>query len=180
MRLPVALAALFLTLALSSCGNQGSPTEAPPKVAMSKAEVRSLEEPKVIPPDGPPPRKLVIRDIHKGSGVVVEPRDQVLVHYAAVNYRTGEVFETTWAENAYPRRLPLEDLIKGWQLGLPGMRVGGRRELIIPSRLAYETGALIYVVDVLEAKPNSRPVDARGLSDYPKALQPGRSYVALS
>jgi FKBP-type peptidyl-prolyl cis-trans isomerase len=112
---------------------------------------RAKEEPEIRVPNGPPPTKVVINELREGSGEEVKAGDEILVDYVGVNYRTGEKFESTWAGND-PSSFTLGtgEVIKGWDVGLKGMKVGGRRELIIPSSLAYKTGTLIYVIDLVE------------------------------
>lgn len=107
-------------------------------------------KPRIRVPNGPPPKKLVVKDLIKGTGPAVGADDEIVVNYIAVNYKTGEEFETTYGDR--PSTFPIDEVIKGWEIGLKGMKVGGRRELIIPSKLGYGTGALIYVVDLLEIK----------------------------
>ena len=86
------------------------------------------------------------------------PGGQVTVHYVGVDYETGEQFDASW-DRGEPIAFPLRGLIQGWQEGIPGMRVGGRRQLIIPPELAYGTSGghrlsgrtLIFVIDLLDA-----------------------------
>lgn len=141
-----------LCLVLAACGGgestgQGQPAR--PKTAMSKSEVAALSEPKVNPPSTPPPKDLVVRDLREGSGVRAKPEDTIVVDDVGVSYGSGEEFETTWGEGGRPSRLPLYEVIEGWEEGLPGMKVGGRRELIVPSKMAYGKGPVIYVIDLL-------------------------------
>ena len=116
-------------------------------------EERKEREPKVRVPNGPPPKQLVVRNLREGSGAEVKPGDDIAVDYVGVNYKTGKKFESTW-ERPEPGTFTLSsgELIKGWLDGLKGMKVGGRRELIIPSKLAYKTGPLIYVIDLVSVK----------------------------
>jgi peptidylprolyl isomerase len=115
-------------------------------------------KPKVVPPSGPPPKKLVIKDLIKGTGPAATASSTVTVQYVGVLYKGGKQFDASWNDGSgAPTSIPLSGVIKGWQQGLPGMRVGGRRELIIPSRLGYgATGrpkipgnaALVFVIDL--------------------------------
>lgn len=115
-----------------------------------------LERPFVELPEGDPPTELEIRDIKVGDGAEATPGANVKVHYVGVDFGSGEEFDSSWLRGE-PIEFPLKGLIAGWQEGIPGMRVGGRRELIIPPRLAYgETGhhplagsTLIFVIDLL-------------------------------
>lgn len=106
--------------------------------------------PRIRVPNGPPPKKLVVKDLIKGTGPAVGADDEIIVNDVGVNYKTGEEFETTYGDR--PSTFPIDEVIKGWEVGLKGMKVGGRRELIIPSKLGYGTGALIYVIDLLGIK----------------------------
>ncbi len=107
-------------------------------------------------PEGAAPTELQIRDITVGDGPEATPGARVTVHYVGVDFGSGEEFDSSW-QRGEPIRFPLSGLIAGWQEGIPGMRVGGRRELIIPPRLAYgEAGhhqlagcTLIFVIDLL-------------------------------
>ena len=133
---------LCATLALAGCG-EGDST----------AGTGKGEKPTVEIPKGPPPDELVVRDIQEGEGALVKDGDKISVAYVAVFYKDGKEIESSWTGKA-PEEFKMDDgvLIEGWERGIEGMRVGGRRELIVPSELAYKNGALVYVVDLLEIK----------------------------
>jgi peptidylprolyl isomerase len=110
--------------------------------------------------DGPEPTELVIRDIEIGTGAEAQPGSTVDVHYLGVDFESGEEFDSSWSRNQ-SIDFPLNNLIKGWQEGIPGMKVGGRRELICPPHLAYGPAGgghrlsgrtLIFVIDLLGVK----------------------------
>ena len=110
--------------------------------------------------DGPEPTELVIRDIEIGTGAEAQPGSTVDVHYLGVEFESGEEFDSSWSRNQ-SIDFPLNNLIKGWQEGIPGMKVGGRRELICPPQLAYGPAGgghrlsgktLIFVIDLLGVK----------------------------
>ncbi|MFZ2964153.1 MAG: FKBP-type peptidyl-prolyl cis-trans isomerase [Rhodoglobus sp.] len=110
--------------------------------------------------EGPEPAELVVRDIEVGTGAEAKPGDRVEVHYVGVDFETGEEFDSSWGRGE-SIEFPLAGLIKGWQDGIPGMKVGGRRELICPPALAYgPTGGghrlsgrtLTFVIDLLDVK----------------------------
>ena len=116
-------------------------------------------KPKVVPPSGPPPSKLVIKDLIKGTGPAATAASTVTVQYVGVLYKGGKQFDASWNDGTgQPTALPLSGVIPGWQQGIPGMKVGGRRELIIPASLGYgATGsppkipanaALVFVIDL--------------------------------
>jgi peptidylprolyl isomerase len=116
-------------------------------------------KPKVVVPSGPAPKKLVIKDLIKGTGPAATASSTVTVQYVGVLYKGGKQFDASWNDGSgQPVALPLTGVIRGWQQGIPGMRVGGRRELIIPSALAYgakgsppkipPNAALVFVIDL--------------------------------
>jgi peptidylprolyl isomerase len=106
--------------------------------------------------EGPAPETLVITDITVGDGAEAKAGDQVTVHYVGVDFETGEQFDASW-DRGEAISFPLNGLIAGWQEGIPGMRVGGRRQLVIPPALAYgESGGhrlagrtLVFVIDLM-------------------------------
>ncbi|WP_248240936.1 FKBP-type peptidyl-prolyl cis-trans isomerase [Microbacterium kunmingense] len=113
-------------------------------------------KPEIDAPAGPAPRELEIRDLIVGEGAEARPGDQVTVHYVGVEFDSGEEFDSSW-NRGESIQFPLRGLIQGWQDGIPGMRVGGRRELVIPPHLAYGEGGghflggktLIFVIDLI-------------------------------
>ncbi len=86
--------------------------------------------------EGAEPTELVIIDIEEGTGAVAETGSTVDVHYLGVDFETGEEFDSSWGRGQSVK-FPLRQLISGWQEGIPGMKVGGRRQLICPPHLAY-------------------------------------------
>lgn len=114
-------------------------------------------KPEIEFPEGPAPDELVIEDLVIGDGPEAVPGASVEVHYLGVEYDTGEEFDSSW-NRGQSIEFPLRGLIKGWQDGIPGMKVGGRRKLVIPPEQAYgPAGAghrlsgktLIFVIDLL-------------------------------
>ena len=109
--------------------------------------------------DGPPPAELLITDLVVGEGAQALPGGTVTVHYVGVDFETGEQFDASWDRGA-PATFPLNGLIAAWQDGIPGMRVGGRRQLVCPPATAYGTSGghrlsgrtLIFVIDLLEVR----------------------------
>lgn len=117
----------------------------------------NLEKPEVEFPVGPAPAELVISDIVVGDGDEAQPGATVDVHYVGVEYDSGEEFDSSWGRGESVE-FPLDRLIPGWQEGIPGMKVGGRRRLTVPPTLAYgPAGAghrlsgktLVFVIDLL-------------------------------
>jgi peptidylprolyl isomerase len=116
------------------------------------------EKPEVDFPGGEPPSELEVHDVTVGDGAQAEAGDEVLVHYVGVDFETGEEFDSSW-NRGEPIRFPLRGLIQGWQDGIPGMRVGGRRQLVCPPHLAYGPAGgghrlsgrtLVFVIDLLD------------------------------
>ncbi|MFI9274198.1 FKBP-type peptidyl-prolyl cis-trans isomerase [Kitasatospora sp. NPDC052896] len=118
------------------------------------------KKPEIDFPGGEAPADLQIRDIEVGTGEEAKPGQLVKVHYVGVTFETGEEFDASWNRGT-PFQFPLGAgrVIKGWDEGVVGMKVGGRRELIIPAHKAYGNqspsplipagSTLIFVVDLL-------------------------------
>jgi peptidylprolyl isomerase len=166
---PLALLALVAALGVTACGDdeakegEGSaqttgrqpqtstPAGGGPKDTSTK--------PAIEKPTGSPPRRLERRDIVKGKGARAMPGDNVTVHYVGVSFSTGEQFDASWdTGQPFSFRLGAGEVIPGWDRGVAGMRVGGRRRLVIPPELAYgaqgsppaiaPNETLIFVIDL--------------------------------
>jgi peptidylprolyl isomerase len=103
------------------------------------------------------PDVLTIKEVVVGDGAEAPAGSTVRVHYLGVDYETGEEFDSSWRRNQ-AIEFPLARLIKGWQEGIPGMKVGGRRTLICPPEYAYgpvggghqlSGRTLVFVIDLL-------------------------------
>ncbi|RIJ76811.1 FKBP-type peptidyl-prolyl cis-trans isomerase [Nakamurella silvestris] len=114
-------------------------------------------KPEIDAPTGPAPAELEITDITVGDGAEAKASSTVDVHYLGVEYDSGEEFDSSWSR-AQSINFPLRQLIAGWQVGIPGMKVGGRRKLVIPPAQAYGPAGgghplsgktLIFVIDLL-------------------------------
>ena len=150
--------ALCVALAIAGCGGGGSSTSTSSGAAAG-ATVPKRTKPKVEAPKGPPPKKLVVKNLITGTGRVAETGDFVTVQYVGVDYKTGKQFDASWDRGQpFPFQLGAGQVIPGWDKGVVGMRVGGRRELIIPPNLAYgpqgqppaikPNSTLIFVIDL--------------------------------
>jgi peptidylprolyl isomerase len=119
-----------------------------------------IDRPEIDFPGGEPPAELQITDIWEGDGGEAGSGDMVKVHYVGVSYSTGEEFDASWNRgDPLQFQLGAGHVIAGWDQGLRGMKVGGRRQLVIPPGLAYgDRGAgqaiapgetLIFVCDLV-------------------------------
>ncbi len=115
------------------------------------------EQPEVERPEGPAPTDLDILDIVVGTGAEAVPGARVIVHYVGVEYDTGEQFDSSW-DRGETIEFPLSGLIQGWQDGIPGLKVGGRRQPTIPPEQAYGAAGgghrlsgktLVFIIDLL-------------------------------
>jgi peptidylprolyl isomerase len=165
----LAVAVLAFAVAVAGCGSSGSTTTAdipagpaptappPPKASSNLKDTKS--KPIIPKPTGAPPTKLVVRDIVQGKGKPAKSGDQLSMQYVGVTFADGQEFDNSW-DKGTPFQLQLGKgmVIKGWDQGLVGIKPGGRRELIIPSKLAYgpagrppipPNAALVFIVDAL-------------------------------
>jgi len=117
----------------------------------TKPEIEFIEGP------GPAAGELWVTEVEEGMGAEAKPGDRVDVHYVGVDFESGEEFDSSWSRGE-SIQFPLAGLIRGWQEGIPGMKVGGRRQLVIPPDLAYGPAGsghrlggrtLVFVIDLL-------------------------------
>jgi peptidylprolyl isomerase len=122
----------------------------------------SVDKPEIDFPEGAPPKDLEITDIWEGDGKVAATGDTIEVHYVGVSFSSGEEFDASWSRGEPLRfKLGIGQVISGWDQGVQGMKVGGRRKLVIPPHLGYGSrGAgnsikpgetLIFVCDLVSA-----------------------------
>jgi peptidylprolyl isomerase len=123
----------------------------------------SDSKPTVAPPAGDPPGDLVVDDLETGTGDEAQAGHNVDVHYVGVAWSTGDQFDASWDRGqTFSFRLGGGQVIAGWDQGVQGMRVGGRRQLTIPPHLGYGArGAggvikpnetLVFVVDLVAVR----------------------------
>lgn len=180
-----ALSALAVVLTLAACGSGGSSTitvgnqnpadnkligasekssekssEASKKTATTPTSGPLSKEPTVTPPSGAAPKKLEIKDLIAGTGAEAKAGQTVTVNYVGVLFKGGKEFDASWKRHEpFSFTLGAGQVIKGWDQGVAGMKVGGRRELVIPSELAYgpkgspptipPNAPLVFVIDLL-------------------------------
>jgi len=134
---------------------------APSKPCVAVADPLPAGAPNVPVKIGPPPTQLVSEDLKAGTGATVNKTDTVTANYIGVSCSTGKIFDSSYSRGA-PTPFPLSNVIKGWQDGIPGMKVGGQRLLGIPADQAYGAEgrpptigpdeALWFVVEVTDTK----------------------------
>ena len=162
MKPSILIFAVCLALGLAACGDDSTTgsTEAATSAAESPASAEKTK-PTVMVPKGAPPKALEIKDLEEGTGAETKAGDEVTVQYVGVNYRNGKEFDASWDRGEpFTFQLGAGMVIPGWDQGVEGMKVGGRRELIIPPELAYgpegsppaigPNETLIFVIDLLE------------------------------
>jgi len=117
-------------------------------------------KPSITIPEGTPPAELLIEDEIVGDGDEAVVGKRVIVHYAGVAWSTGKEFDASWNRgDTFDFRLGAREVIEGWDKGVAGMKVGGRRRLTIPAEMGYGSrGAggvikggetLVFVVDLI-------------------------------
>ncbi len=158
--------ALCAALAIAGCGSSDSSSsgassgestsEAPSSIKWSPAGEFGTQ-PELVAPGGKPPTKLESKDLIDGTGAEAKAGDQISVQYVGANFKTGKEFDSSWSRNAEAFEFGLGggEVIPGWDQGIVGMKVGGRRELIIPPELGY------------------------GASGYPPAIPPNETLVFI-
>ncbi len=153
------IVSLCAALVVAGCGGSSTSTDST-TTSTSTATAPNRTKPKVVVPKGAPPKKLVEKDLIVGKGPVAKTGDFITVQYVGVDYKTGKQFDASWDRGQpFPFQLGAGQVIPGWDKGIVGMRVGGRRELIIPSDLAYgakgqpptikPNSTLVFIVDLL-------------------------------
>ena len=153
-------------LGLAGCGSSSSSSTTttvtfPTIPAQDRSPVgTSGTQPSVTVPPGTPPTQLEVSDLIVGTGPTAEPGDNVTVQYVLATYSSDKVIQSSWTSQPFTFTLGEGQVIKGWDEGVVGMKVGGRRELIIPPTLGYgatSPGAgiapndtLVFMVDLLK------------------------------
>jgi peptidylprolyl isomerase len=170
-------AAISLALLAMGCGSSGSSVDSAIQPAPSDSQVTTAptattpttpanpalaKKPTIPRQNGPAPKALVVRDLVRGTGPAAKAGQTVSVQYVGVLYKNGKQFDASW-DRGQPFTFPLGTgmVIPGWDQGVVGMRVGGRRQLVIPPALAYKSVArpgippnstLVFDIDLLSAQ----------------------------
>jgi len=167
-RRPLALAlTAALALAAAGCGSSddnssssdSSASTEPTTTQAAPATAEPRAKPKVKVPGGQPPKKLVVTDLIPGTGPAAKAGDPITVNYIGVDFDGGKPFDNSYDRGQpFPFQLGGGQVIPGWDRGLVGMKVGGRRQLTIPPDLAYgaqgsppaigPNETLVFVIDL--------------------------------
>lgn len=161
--------AVALAVGIAACGSSTAPGIQPaPSGGATQASTPTTPtvpadlstKPVVTPPKNCAPKALVTKDLITGTGAVAATGQTVTVNYVGVLCKTGTEFDSSWKRNQpFTTALSQGSVIAGWVQGIPGMHVGGRRELVIPASLGYgkagspptipPNATLVFVVDLL-------------------------------
>lgn len=144
---------LSLVIGLTGCSEIGDDMSSDTLVSVT---ANAGEAPTITAPSGDAPTELVSEDVIAGSGTEVVATSTLTVHYTLMKWSDGSILESSWTGGA-PATFPLSGVIQGWQQGLLGAKVGGRRLLVIPPALGYgpmaghplEKDTLIFAVDII-------------------------------
>ena len=164
--------AVAVAVGIAACGGSTAPgVELAPSGGATQAAVPTTPtvpadlstKPTVTPPSSCANTQLIKKDLITGTGQTVQPGQTVTVNYVGVLCKNGKEFDSSWKRNQpFTTALASGSVIAGWVQGIPGMRVGGRRELIIPPSLGYgkagspptipPNATLVFVVDLLSVR----------------------------
>ena len=181
-RVPRTLLALALAGALTACGDgeqdtaaeaDASPTAASCPFAAEQVEAPAgattdlTKKPVIAPGKGPAPKELQYADIVEGDGEEARTGDQVAVKYVGAIYETGKEFDSSWKaspEKTFEFGVCREGVVPGFSVGPTGMKVGGRRQLVLPPEYGYgaqgagadipPNSTLVFVIDLVEVNPD--------------------------
>jgi peptidylprolyl isomerase len=186
MRTRLALCALAAAALIAGCG--GSKSTSSTKASSTTAKTTPATQhpaggalPNMYSMPSPPPphpgarvHELIIKDVRKGTGLEIHAGDTAIVEFVLSDYNSGRMIEKSWGKKRpYEVRIEKNVVIEGWWQGVPGMRVGGRRVLIIPPELGFVSnpnpqvaGKTTYfdivLLGIIRSKPGERPAQANG------------------
>lgn len=154
---------LLMSITLAACSTDGGTETVTNNQSNSNSTVglpvvtgTAGTQPVITAPTGTPPATMQTKDLIVGTGDVVLPTSTLTVQYVLMAWSTGKIVESSWS--SAPATFPLSGVITGWQEGMPGMKVGGRRLLVLPPDKGYGAAGggpigpnetLIFVVDVI-------------------------------
>jgi FKBP-type peptidyl-prolyl cis-trans isomerase len=141
---------------------KGAGAAKPGVPAVTKNATDLKKEPVIAAGTGDAPAKLVTRDLVVGTGTKAVASDTVMVRYVGALYTDGTVFDSSWKGGSASIEFPLSGVVPGFAQGIVGMKVGGRREIVIPSELGYgasgvpgipPNSVLVFIVDLTKTGP---------------------------
>jgi len=133
---------LLSILVLASCGEEESERQAGDVIWRKGA-------PTIVPSHGPVPKKLIVKDLRAGKGAVLVDGKTGSFRFKSFDYRTGQGYEDWW-DRPFVTGFGKGESLDAWETGLKGMRVGGRRELIVPIKEAYGGVPVVYVIELVD------------------------------
>lgn len=139
----------FAMLSLIACGS----TSNDPQIRADEVIWRN-GQPAAVVHRGAPPKKLIVKDLRVGSGTVLGKGDLASLRYKSFDYRTGGRYEDWWAK-PFRTGFGKDESLGAWETGLRGMRVGGRRELVVPAKEAYGHAPVVYVLELISVRRTS-------------------------
>jgi len=158
-RLAIAAIIALSISSLTACADKVATTPAESSApGLPSVTGAAGEAPTISAPAGVAPTTLQTKDIILGTGAEVKPTSTLTVQYTLMAWSSGKIIESSWT-GGQPATFPLSGVITGWQQGLPGAKVGGRRLLVIPPSLGYGPNGsgpigpnetLIFVVDIID------------------------------
>ncbi len=169
-RASIACCLAALSLSVAACSEEEtekaeeeSTAEVQPAEPAPETSAASRQKPRIAKPKGEPPKKLVVKDLVKGRGATARAGSQLAVNYVGVRHSNGKEFDSSFdSGQPFQYELGASMVIPGWDEGLEGMKVGGRRQLTIPPDKAYgaqgsppaigPNETLVFVIDLLGVK----------------------------
>ena len=158
-RATTTLATVAIAVLLTGCSGKDKPVGVAQSNSPTPSTMTATTKPTVVVPKGPAPKELVRTDLVPGTGDYAVPGKTVTVQYVGVHFTTGKQFDASWdSGHPFTFQLGAEQVIAGWDEGVVGMRVGGRRQLVIPPNLGYGASGsgpigpnetLVFVVDLI-------------------------------
>jgi peptidylprolyl isomerase len=137
---------VLASFSLAACGSGSNDPEARTGVVVWRHG-----QPVAVIHRGSLPKKLIVKDLHVGSGAVLVKGDFATLKYKSFDYGTGQRYEDWWAV-PFHTGFGKGESLGAWETGLKGMRVGGRRVLIVPAKEAYGHVPVIYILELVSAR----------------------------
>ncbi len=142
-----------------TCSTSASAVSGFPSIPCAAPAGTWGKAPTMVVPTTAAPKSLEVADLIKGTGATLKLGDKITAQYVLADYASHKILQSSWTSGAFTTTFAKGGLIPGWIDGLPGMKVGGRRELIIPPSLAYGASGqspipgndtLVFIVDLVK------------------------------